>query len=603
MAKKGSLISQIVLCQQTPSRLFSRPLLDWRWIDHLSRSMPRQKLLSRLGNSQISQRWVDTGMLLLLAAVSAGLTFHAGRRGFFAFDQSIVFDGGYRVYLGQIPYRDFMIPVGPVSLWIQALFFTVFSVSYSSYLLHAAVINAVAATVVTLWIALLCPNQKLLAGAGGLLTAIWFYPPFGTPFFDQTAFFFHVCSSTLVVYVCVIEIRNRHEDIVSRTHWIWLLFAGGFAALSFLSKQNAGGLSISFLLAILLLGGRLEWRRRLILTWLFLTGAALVALAFVVWLFLCSDPGTFKEYFFVIPAQEGLSRLTHERFLETLLGQLSFRGAARSTALVAFAISLFFLSSRWRLSRKRPNAELDRGRLAAVTAMTLCLFQFVYAPITNNDPYNTYAFSGIILILCLWLLSQSFALRFSTRWSYVFRTAFWILALTFSARLFHEGWTVATTRRVHDVIEHSSFAKNVSSKALHPVLWAIPTYASWRREVVIEVKDVDRLAAFLAEREEAVLIFPDFTVLYGLTGKTPPQPILWFHQGLTYSGEYSVVLDERIVEEMNSNKVKLVVLESTSFFGTAERLSHFPLLQSYIQQNFSEREQIGIFRVLTKRQR
>ena len=38
-----------------------------------------------------------------LALVSVELVFDSGSRGFLAFDQSILFDGGYRIFLGQIP--------------------------------------------------------------------------------------------------------------------------------------------------------------------------------------------------------------------------------------------------------------------------------------------------------------------------------------------------------------------------------------------------------------------------------------------------------------------------------------------------------------------
>jgi hypothetical protein len=42
----------------------------------------------------------------------------------FLLDHSIVFDGGYRVYLGQVPYRDIYMPYLPGALWFQAPFGT-----------------------------------------------------------------------------------------------------------------------------------------------------------------------------------------------------------------------------------------------------------------------------------------------------------------------------------------------------------------------------------------------------------------------------------------------------------------------------------------------
>ena len=109
--------------------------------------------------------------------------------------------------------------------------------------------------------------------------------------------------------------------------------------------------------------------------------------------------------------------------------------------------------------------------------------------------------------------------------------------------------------------------------------------------------DVDDLAAFLREGQRNFFIFPDYTVMYGLTGKVPPQPILWFHRGLTYSVAYSPALDHRIVRDLIRNEVELVVVERDSFRGTTQRLSHFPVLQKYIQSSFQPLREIGIFQI------
>jgi hypothetical protein len=77
-------------------------------------------------------RLVEVLALAALAAVAIGHVFESGRRGFQAFDQSIVFDGGYRVLLGQRPLRDFFLPTGPLPLWIQACFFAGLGVSYGA---------------------------------------------------------------------------------------------------------------------------------------------------------------------------------------------------------------------------------------------------------------------------------------------------------------------------------------------------------------------------------------------------------------------------------------------------------------------------------------
>src|SRR5688572_16285307 len=62
-----------------------------------------------------------------LAVVAFAFVFvwFVGHRGVFLLDQSILFDGAWRVFQGQVPYRDFYSAFPPVAFFIQALFFRI----------------------------------------------------------------------------------------------------------------------------------------------------------------------------------------------------------------------------------------------------------------------------------------------------------------------------------------------------------------------------------------------------------------------------------------------------------------------------------------------
>src|SRR5437867_2178167 len=74
-----------------------------------------------------------------------------GHRGFFLMDQSILFDGAWRVFQGQVQYRDFFSTFPPVTFFIQSLFFHLMGVGYSAMVAAAAVLNAVA-TACVIWL-------------------------------------------------------------------------------------------------------------------------------------------------------------------------------------------------------------------------------------------------------------------------------------------------------------------------------------------------------------------------------------------------------------------------------------------------------------------
>jgi len=126
-------------------------------------------------------------VLLFVLGVSVNLTF--GRRGFFPLDQSNVFDGGWRILSGQMPFRDFSAPSGIVQSFMQAPLFRLFGVTWFAYCLHASIVNGVFAAAVYALLRL-CGSTTLEATLFAALSAFFFYPPTGTPFTDQHSFFF-----------------------------------------------------------------------------------------------------------------------------------------------------------------------------------------------------------------------------------------------------------------------------------------------------------------------------------------------------------------------------------------------------------------------------
>ena len=103
---------------------------------------------------------------------AAVFVWFAGHRGVFLLDQSIMFDGAWRVYQGQVQYRDFVSTFPPLTFGIQALFFRLMGVDFSAMVLAAAISNAIA-TLCVLWLVhRLVPDQRVIACVAGLITAV-----------------------------------------------------------------------------------------------------------------------------------------------------------------------------------------------------------------------------------------------------------------------------------------------------------------------------------------------------------------------------------------------------------------------------------------------
>jgi hypothetical protein len=549
---------------------------------------------------------LDVLAIVALSGVAFYLTFQAGRRGLYPFDQSILFDGSYRVLSGQVPYRDFVMPFGPVAFWLHAVFFRIMGVTYLSYIVGACVIDVLAALLSVAVIRLLFPSMRLVSYAGGLLTAVWFYPPFGTPWVDQTAFFFSLAALAGVVAAITRQPRRPWKgDLL-------LGLCGLFAVASFLSKQNVGVFMLPLYPLLLVSAGIYDRAIRLRGLAAFAAGLAASAAGFAVWLWLRSDPATFAHYFFGVASHLGRERLAG--FIRSWFGLLRpFFGGRGVTVvnvmmLCSLAVALVALVRTIRRARGGGMApHRRRVFLASVICVYAILFQHAFINTTLNQPENALAFAGTSFALAVGILLGMAGVGPSVD------TPGWSAGRTRSARLVRlsvgvitaiavvlaskAGVEVAMSRKVHDIFRGSEFPRPIAVAPLRPLRWAEPTQMGGFE---IPEESVVRLYRYLRQRKQNFFVFPDFTFLYGLLGVPSPQPVLWFHDGVTYSRGANSDLDRWIVDDLERNNVTLFVLEQVSWFNTGQRWGDFPAMRAYVRSNFTRVDQIGPFSVYEK---
>ena len=544
---------------------------------------------------------LSTILLLWMVLFAYRITLYAGERGFFPFDQSIVFDGGYRVYRGQIPFKDFVIPFGPVAFWLQGLVFRLGGVDYGSYLLHAALINVLAAILSWLILKTLFRRTIWLPFVGGLLTGVWFYPPNGTPWPEQTAFFF--CLSALLGLLYGLTRR----EMTSRYKRLLFFGAGMSLWFAFLSKQNAGAFFVPVCILLLTVdlfsptspndSPALGWLAKYLLNLTVLAAGWLTgAIGFALWLFLRSDVANFWHYFFEIPVLKvGSERLPGSvwAWLEAImLGRTPTVVVILSLASVCVPLLSTLLAHG---SEKESPGQRKNRLLAAVLAPGLVLYQNVFTISTNNHPANGVPFVGIIAAIGLGLTLSS-----SRRRHRSLRIATSGAMLVLMVVAFFVGAKIAASRDVHGIFQKATFPTYMSVEGLSALRWGQPT----RIGKAITPDHIERVVAYLDGRGENFFVFPDFTIFYGLLGVPSPQPLVWFHEGLTYPGadHDDPSLDAWIVSDLKENQVRVVVIEQESHFHTERRLEDFPLLQAYLAEHFKLDETIGIFELYVTRQ-
>ena len=132
-------------------------------------------------------------LVLFLILFSAIINQFYGNKGAFPIDSFLHFDTSYRILNGDIPFSDFWMVSGPAVNYIQVPFFYFFGVNWTSYVLHASLMNVII-TIATFFV---LKNFKLNINYCFLysfLFSILAYPSSGTPFVDHhSTFFLFLC--------------------------------------------------------------------------------------------------------------------------------------------------------------------------------------------------------------------------------------------------------------------------------------------------------------------------------------------------------------------------------------------------------------------------
>lgn len=536
---------------------------------------------------------LDGATFLAAALVGFLWTWVCAARGFFALDQSIVFDGAWRLVCGQVPFVDFHTPHGiPVLLWTAA-FFEALGANHQSYVLAGASLSALGSGTAAYLVLRVVPRSSgrvrpALGVLAGLLTALWFQTPFGTPYPEQFAFLMG-----LLALGCALPRdlgRRAENDAHPSPDTLRALGAGALLFVGFLAKQNAGALVVPVVLATLWIARTpTAARRALVATALGFLGTGL---AFGAWLSLASDPAQFWRSYFEIPSEELFPRLAKagpKIVVWLLLG--------RGSAALPNVFLILSATAAW-LAWKNWAQWGTRLRLAATWTVLLHLVQNGFTTTTNNNAENGYGFTGLIVPLGLWVGARILApnpTSNSASGSGPKKIALATFVLT--GVVVFRGLQVGWERRVHPVYRDSTFSASLGEPGWERLAWGEPT-PYWTRDVRID--DLASVLAHLRSREGSAFVFPDHTFLYALLDQAPPQPLVWFHHGITFPKDYDESLDLAIVQALREADVRTAVVEEVSFIGTHLTLPELPHLEDFLRNEFRVSARYGIFEVLER---
>ena len=176
-----------------------------------------------------SDKYIDYGIIFLCALI--GLLFLEFRDFVYFRDYSIIFEGAYRLSLGQIPFRDFGVPVGPVSFLIPAIFFKVFEPNWTYFIWSQQFQNIVQL------ILIYCIFSKLQTSLMVKRGSVLLYSLLYLTFLSHP--WYNISGWTMMLAAGLCALGSVRVSFV---------FAGLFTGLAFLAKQDFG--ILTFVVAV-----------------------------------------------------------------------------------------------------------------------------------------------------------------------------------------------------------------------------------------------------------------------------------------------------------------------------------------------------------------
>ncbi len=488
-----------------------------------------------MGERRFRPRHLGTGAGIALAAIAPVWT--AGFRGFMPLDQSIVWDAAWRLLGGQAPFADFLMPNGLVPAMVQAALFAAFGVSWSSYVLHAALANALFAVLVFVFLA------RVFGRAGpavlyALAAAAVFYPPMGTPFMDQHAVLF---SALLLLLVAWDGLRPRPAA------WVWLVLPM-VAALALLSKQTPSVWAVPWAGAMLALPAWRRGRATPVCAAALALGALAACAAF--WALLArfdAGPGDAWLSLVALPGEIGHERLSWS-WIAPRFGDLAKPALLATVAALALC---------WRALRR---CDADGVLHAAATG--LVVIAALYVLLTDNSPWF-----GLGALPLAAGLAHALVERHAAGQAGLRRHAGWAIGVVVAVQA--AALLVDTVRtRAANELRRADWAASAPGETIDARLaglaWVLPPAAARDAGAETKADAYHALRQHLRARHGGFVLIGDATILYSLAGRPSAFPALWFHPGLTYprvDHPARPAFDVKLARALERHDVRMIVID------------------------------------------
>ena len=176
-------------------------------------------------------------LYIIIIFFSFLVNFYYSSLGVEPMDSFVLFNGGFKVLNGLAPFKDYWLVTGPLMDYLNAFFFKIFDVSWTSYIIHSSLTNSLITVLIFTLFKTLGLN-KIYNLIYTLMFALLMYPSVGVPFVDHHATIFVLSAFCLFIF----GVKKKNKK--------YFFFIPSFLIIGFLCKQTPttyGVFAIAFL--------------------------------------------------------------------------------------------------------------------------------------------------------------------------------------------------------------------------------------------------------------------------------------------------------------------------------------------------------------------
>ena len=476
---------------------------------------------------KLTQIYKDLLPVLLIGIFSFAINYHYGFIGIMPMDNTVLYNGGYRVLNGYIPFSDYWLVTGPLLDYLNALFFLILGISWKTFIIHSSFFNLLIA-IASYFLFLQLELSKKFSLFYSLLISILFYPVVGTPFVDHHSTFFLI----LAFYVFIFAVKKKD--------YFYFVYIPFFFCLSFLSKQTPAVYGLIGILPLIFLLCFLDKNNFKKILLYFIYGSIISTILLIIF-FIATNINihNFIEQYILYAGSIGDYRISNYNFdILNLINKFKFINFFIFILLIML-ISLYY---------KKKTKTADTLIILSSLFLVLVLIFHQYLTLNQNFIFFTIPYlCSIIHIFYNKVFNKDYFLFF------------FILICIFSVTKYHLRFN---EDRKFNELEKIDLSKAIDAKILSQdfsglkwITYKYPTDPEKELKNLIKIRDI-----LLNDKSQKAL-FTDYQFLSSVLKIYDFSPNQWHHPSVSFPSKEQKLFNEYkevLINNLKKNKIEFI---------------------------------------------